>query len=142
MTKSKPISVWPALVRAYQDVRHDADEAVRQFGLASLQEYDVLLELRRANGPLTLSELESRTLLRQYQLSRLVDRLVRRGLVQRTIAEDDARARLVTLSKEGRLIQKQAGGAYHKVLERRILDRLDAGELEEMTTWLRRIAAG
>ena len=75
-------------------------------------------------------------------ISCLVDRLVRRGLVQRTIAEDDARARLVTLSKEGRLIQKQAGGAYHKVLERRILDRLDAGELEEMTTWLRRIAAG
>lgn len=141
MTSFDPISLWPAIVRSYQEVRAEAEQALKPHGIASLEEYDVLLELRRATKPLTLSEIEGATLLKQYQLSRLVDRLVQKGLAEREVSQSDGRARLVTLTKDGRLAQKSGGRAYEDVLIRRISCRLDRNEADSLREALRKIAA-
>lgn len=125
MKEFDPISIWPAIVRAYQAVRGEAEQALKPFDIASLEEYDVLLELRRARKPLTLTEIEEHTLLKQYQLSRLVDRLVQKGLVVRNVSSNDARARLVSLTAQGREVQKNAGQAYLDVLKGRLVARID-----------------
>ena len=49
----------------------------------SMREYDVLYTLSKCPGPMRLSELNRHVLLSQPALSRLVDRLAERGLVER-----------------------------------------------------------
>lgn len=134
-------TAWPALVRAYQDVRRDAEAALKRHGLKSLEEYDALLELRRAARPLSISELEAETLLQQYQISRLIERLEARGLVERAVAPADGRSRLVTLTKAGRLTQKAAGRAYAEVLDNRFAERLAGDELAMLRRLLLRVGA-
>ena len=51
------------------------------WGDISMREYDVLYTLSKCREPLRLSELNRHVLLSQPALSRLVDRLVERGLV-------------------------------------------------------------
>lgn len=141
MNNFDAVSVWPAIVRAYQGIRAEAERALKPHGIASLEEYDVLLELRRAARPLTHWEIEERTLLRQYQLSRLVDRLVRKGLAERTVSNDDGRARLITLTAKGRKVQKSAGNAYMAVLERKIAQRIGQDQANAVKSLLDRITA-
>src|SRR5690606_25949534 len=58
----------------------------------SMSEYDVLYTLSKSDGPLRLGELREGALLSQPALSRLVDRLVDRGLITREADEHDRRA--------------------------------------------------
>ena len=53
------------------------------WGDVSLKEYDVLYALAKADAPVRLTDLHRRVLLSQPALSRMVDRLVERGLVVR-----------------------------------------------------------
>lgn len=89
------------LMRQFQD-----SEAWREL---SMREYDVLYTLAKHDGPLRLCELRDGVLLSQPALSRLVDRLVTRGLVTRTPNEQDRRAVEIALTPEGKEAQRAAG---------------------------------
>ena len=71
------------------------------WGEVSMREYDVLYTLAKRAQPMRLCEVQSGVLLSQPALSRMVDRLVTRGLVERETDPADGRAVLVRLSDEG-----------------------------------------
>jgi len=77
-----------------------------------MREYDVLYTLSKCEDALRLTELGQYVLLSQPALSRLVDRLVERGLVSRCGDPADARAVRVSLTKEGRAVQREIGRAH------------------------------
>ncbi len=66
------------------------------------KQYNVLRALRRAGEPgLTPSQILEQLVERGADVTRLVDRLIRQGLVSRRHAEDDRRVVLITLTARG-----------------------------------------
>lgn len=112
-----------------------------EFGLSE-GEFDVLATLRRAGAPYerAAGELADHTLVTTGGLTKRVDRLEARGLVERRAEASDARRRLVRLTPAGRDLIDRAIAA-HLANEQRILDELgttDAAALEPiLTRWLR-----
>ena len=82
------------------------------WGEVSLKEYDVLYALAKADAPVRLTDLHRRVLLSQPALSRLVDRLVERDLVERCEDAGDRRAVRLTLTEAGREAQRTVGRSH------------------------------
>lgn len=88
------------LKRCYQALRRSVDQALRHYGL-TLSQRDVLLTLYE-EGPLDQGALRDRLGLEQSSVSRLVDGLVRRGLVLLRTGEADRRVRVAALTDQGK----------------------------------------
>jgi DNA-binding MarR family transcriptional regulator len=95
---------------------------------ASMREYDVLYTLSKCPGPLRLSDVSEYVLLSQPALSRLVDRLVERGFVERCADAMDARAVRLSLTEAGRDVQREIGRAH----ARDVAEALSALTTEEL----------
>jgi DNA-binding MarR family transcriptional regulator len=82
------------------------------WGDVSMKEYDVLYALSKSEDPVRLTDLHRRVLLSQPALSRMVDRLVERGLVERCEEPRDRRVVRLTLTDAGRDAQRSVGRAH------------------------------
>jgi DNA-binding MarR family transcriptional regulator len=98
----------------------------------SMREYDVLYTLSKCDGPVRLSELNRHVLLSQPALSRLVDRLADRGLVERHADAADGRCVLLSLTEAGRDRQRQVGREHARSVARAVTAELDPGELRQL----------
>ena len=78
-----------------------------------MREGDVLYTLAKWDGPVRARELNKHVLLEPTgALSRLVDRLVDRGLVAREPDPVDGRGVLLFLTDDGRATQRRVGGRH------------------------------
>jgi DNA-binding MarR family transcriptional regulator len=75
----------------------------------TLDDYDVLYQLRAAGAPLRMSDLATRVLISRPSTTRAVQRLVQRGWVERREDDGDRRIVLVGLTAAGRRAQARAG---------------------------------
>ena len=98
----------------------------------SMREYDVLYTLSKCPGPVRLSELNRHVLLSQPALSRMVDRLTERGLVERQSDPVDGRGVRLSLTAAGRALQRQVGRSHARSVARAMLAGLTPGELKEL----------
>lgn len=73
----------------------------REFGI-SLARFDLLAQLERADGGLTMTEVSRRMMVTNGATTSLVDRLVEDGLVLREAHPQDRRTNIITLTKLGR----------------------------------------
>lgn len=134
------VSAWIRLVRAEQTVLGKIEAELKAAGLPPLSWYDVLLELARAeNGKLRPLELERRTLLAQYNASRLIDRMEKAGLVERLPHPEDGRGQLVAITAEGRALQKRIWKIYGPAIARHIGERLRPTEAAELSRLLQKL---
>jgi DNA-binding MarR family transcriptional regulator len=123
---------WESLFRAQVAVmrRLQSGPAFRKL---AVNEYDVLFTLSRCpSGWLRLNELNDNVLLSQSSLSRLVDRLEKRGLVERTPAPDDGRGVLLKLTEEGAALQKEIGREHVRDIAELVAPALTAAEQREL----------
>lgn len=104
----------------------------------SMSEYDVLYTLSKSDGPLRLGELREGALLSQPALSRLVDRLVDRGLITREADEHDRRAVGLKLTDEGREVQRRTGRAHAKGVAEG-MQALNDDEMRQLTALCQKI---
>jgi DNA-binding MarR family transcriptional regulator len=140
-TNSPPFQIWVRLVRSYRRISDAVEAALKAEGLPPLEWYDVLLELERHRTPLRARDLEQRLLLAQYNLSRLLDRLESRGLIEREPDPDDGRSRLIRASVAGLTMRKQMWPVYRRSIESMIGQSLPAAEAEQLVNLLAPIAA-
>ena len=105
-------------------------------------DFDVLATLRRQGAPfaLTPGELGDRTMVTSGAVSKRVDRLEARGLVERRPSGSDGRSRTVRLTREGRQVI-DAAMSDHVVNEARLLAGLDPTERAALGDLLGRLAA-
>jgi DNA-binding MarR family transcriptional regulator len=132
---------WESLFRTQVTLmrRFRADDIWRD---VTIGEYDVLYTL--ASGPvdgMRLRDLNENILLAQSSLSRMVDRLAARGLVRRTAAADDARGTVVSLTEEGRRLQRATGRAHVRTIERYVGEALEPDELDMLAGLLDKLRA-
>ena len=123
---------WESLFRAQVAVmrRLQSGPAFRDL---AVNEYDVLFTLSRCpSGWLRLKELNDNVLLSQSSLSRLVDRLEKRGLVERQPAPDDGRGVLLKLTEEGAGLQKEIGREHVRDIAELVGPALTAAEQREL----------
>ncbi len=96
------VAAWRSLLTVTKTVSHVLDFALVEKHDLTLEDYDVLLHLAEAREPLRMTELAEKTLIARSSCTRVVDRLVARGLVTRAPSTSDRRSVTVTLTKEGR----------------------------------------
>ncbi|GAA3390635.1 MarR family winged helix-turn-helix transcriptional regulator [Cryptosporangium minutisporangium] len=130
---------WEALLEAHARLmKQFAAEDVWQ-GL-SMREYDVLYTLSKCPAPLRIGELHRHVLLSQPALSRLVDRLVERGFVERCADPADGRGVRLSLTPAGRDLQRRIGRQHARGVSRALRSRLTADELHQLEALGRKLA--
>lgn len=98
----------------------------------SMREYDVLYTLSKCREPQRIGELHQHVLLSQPALSRMVDRLVERGLVRRQPDPADRRGVRLSLTGAGRAKQHAVGRQHARSVARAVAAELDAAELRQL----------
>jgi DNA-binding MarR family transcriptional regulator len=131
-------AAWTGLMRAAASVQGAVEAALKAEGLPPLGWYDVLWEIEQA-GEVRPFELEPRLLLPQYALSRLVERLVRAGLVARGAVEGDGRGQVLSLTGEGRAMRTRIWPVYAGALRSALGERLTLAEAADLARLLRKL---
>ena len=106
------VDAWELLVRFHRRATTAMDASLgARFG-RSLDDYDVLHQLREAGRPLRMTDLSARLLVANSSCNRIVGRLVDAGLVDRSPGPTDRREVLVQLTPEGRRLHRRMA-AHH-----------------------------
>jgi DNA-binding MarR family transcriptional regulator len=134
------VKAWARLVRARDALVGAIERDLKAARLPPLAWYDVLLELSRAaEGRLRPFEIEKETLLAQYNLSRLLDRLEQEGLIRREPCEDDARGQWVVITEKGRALQARTWNVYARAIQQHIGEKLDERSAATLAALLGRL---
>lgn len=131
-------AAWEDFTRAVRRARGRATGPLAESGL-TLAQFHLLEPLREA-GELTVSELAVGAGVAAPTATRMLDALVRDGLVTRRPAEHDRRAVLVGLTADGRTALDGAAKLV-EAARARIRDSLTPEEQEQAAALLRRLAA-
>ena len=124
-------------MRASQQLLASVEQELKSQGLPPLEWYDILWELER--GPKTgirPLELEGQTLLRQYQMSRVLKRMEAAGHVITTRLESDKRGFMVQITDKGRHIRASMWQSYGSFLRARFDDGLSIQQLTDLSDLL------
>ena len=136
-----PLHVLSRISRLARRLDQDRGTAFAEHGLEGW-EFDVLSALRRAGTPYELSPgaLMQQTLVTSGTMTNRVDRLEKRGFVQRRPAPSDRRGVLVRLTADGRRVV-DAAMADLLQHEQAILSHLPARERDRLASGLRTLLA-
>ena len=86
-----------------------------------------------------MSDLASRVVLSPSGVTRAVDQLERKGLVERCVFEADKRGYLAVLTAEGRAVFRKAANVHALGLRQHFLKHLSSTQLQQLATTLEAI---
>ena len=140
--RAAAVAAWEALFRAQVMVmRQLAAEFPR--GELSLTEYDLLFTLSTQPGRrVRARELNEHLLLTQPSVSRMIDRLERRGLVEKCADPKDGRALIVGLTDAGFDAFRRAAAKHMDSINQRVGGALDMDELRQLTALADKLRLG
>jgi MarR family transcriptional regulator, organic hydroperoxide resistance regulator len=122
----------------YQRIRGVTYRAFNQHGLElTPEQWIVLARLWQRDGR-TVSELSESTLRDKPTMSRILDSMEKSGLVTRTVDSQDARSRIVELTRAGRSLRKKLVPIAKSIVQR-LEDGLPEEDLLTTRRTLRRI---
>ncbi|POA90424.1 MULTISPECIES: MarR family transcriptional regulator [Pseudomonas] len=138
---SKEPDVWFRFVRAHRTVIREIERRLTQAGLPAYAWYDALWGLESGTeGTRRMHELADVLAIERYNLTRLVDRLEKDGLVQRSRCEGDGRAAFVSITDEGRKLRKKMWKIYEATVAELFLSQLDSEQKHAFADALERTA--
>lgn len=142
MSDSAAVAAWESLFRAQVAVIR---ELQREFpsGDLSFNEYDVLFNLsRQAGHSLRIRDLSRHLLLTQPSVSRMVDRLVTKGLVRKDSDPADGRGTLVCLTDAGYSLFRRVAVSHSASITRHLGSTLSRSELDQLRALTDRLRHG
>lgn len=108
---------WGSVFNAHRRITREAERRLHEAGLPPLVWYDVLYTLRECpEGRMNQAALAARIQVSPSGLSRLIDRMVARGLLERQEAPGDRRAAELVLSDEATDLMRRIWSVYGGVL--------------------------
>jgi len=131
-----PVAIVGRISRMEKIMRPQILAGFSAFSLTAI-EFDILATLRRHNSPLTPTALYQAAMLSSGAMSTNIDKLVRRGLVERSYSGQDRRSCQIVLTAPGYRLMEEAYVA-HIANEDRMLEPLDAQEREQLASLLQR----
>ncbi|WP_243064858.1 MarR family winged helix-turn-helix transcriptional regulator [Humibacter sp. RRB41] len=133
MAKKSAISAWESLFRTQVTVMRALSAEFPRDADLSLTEYDVLFTIsKQPDHSIRMRDLRTQVLLTQPSVSRLVDRLVDRGLVAKCPEPDDARGSLVRLTESGYALYRRCAVQHGRSIIDHVGSALSAEELEQL----------
>ncbi|WP_345067598.1 MarR family winged helix-turn-helix transcriptional regulator [Leifsonia kafniensis] len=109
----------------------------------SLNEYDVLFTVsREPERRIRLRDLNRHVLLTQPSVSRMVDRLVSRGFLDKGTDPTDGRGTIVELTPEGFALFRRVAHSHMDSITKRVGDTLNEEELTQLTALCDRLRRG
>lgn len=98
-------------------------QAIEEFGVTT-QQWSVLGALSRpqAEGGMSINDLSRLLLVSRQNLTGVLSRLERDGLIERATSEDDRRSRKVRLSKQGQALWLKLQDPIHQFYDKALKD--------------------
>ncbi|GGG29722.1 MarR family transcriptional regulator [Dokdonia pacifica] len=113
-------------------------EAIKPFDI-SLQQFNVLRILRgQCNHPANLSTINSRMVAKTSNTTRLVDKLITKGYVERTICPSNRRKVEITITQKGMTILETIDPVVNNA-EKKVTHQLNDNELETLNKLLNKL---
>jgi DNA-binding MarR family transcriptional regulator len=125
-TVLKIVRISEALVKA-------ADRFFSKYGVTTTQ-YDVLVIINYSEKRIIQSELGDRRVVSRSNITGIIDRLEKLGLVKREGSADDRRVKYIVITQKGKDLIKKAEGRYFDTLKQAVwfLDEKDKNDLVEI----------
>ena len=139
MAESNAERIWFRLMRLHTRGLTAISDRLRTIGL-SVPQCDVLTTLTEQEG-ITQQLLAERLYVTKGNISGLIDRLVRAGLVERRPSRDDKRSHAIYLTEEGKRLAIR-GIELQKEFVRQTFGHIDEGTLREFEDTLVSIRDG
>jgi len=137
------LASWRAFLRAYHQVARRLDEDLRAEHDLSLQEYAALVQLAESPGRrLRMGRLADGVLLSRSGVTRLVDRLVDDGFVDRLACPSDARGAEAILTDAGLDRLRAAAPTHLRGIQSYFLAAFRAEELALLERTMDNVACG
>ena len=133
---STALKLWVVLARAYQAIERHAVAHAAGRGLTSA-EFGVLEALYH-KGPLLLGEVQRKLLISSAGITYVVDRLERKGFVERRPCPTDRRARYAALTQDGSALIERIFPEHARRMEQ-ALSGLSPREQQRVTDLLRKL---
>lgn len=133
------IAAWESLFRAQHEVLHEISGDFCEDDLTQ-GEYDVLLTVTRGvDQAARLRDVTSRMLISQPSVSRLVDRMVARGLLSKCPDPQDGRGAIVRATDAGQTAFRRVATVHGRSIAERmsVLTDDELSTLQELTAKLR-----
>lgn len=134
--------LWFAFVRAHRLMIREVESRLAAAKLPAYAWYDVLWGLESGQGGTRrMHELADALAIERYNLTRLVDRLEKEGLVERTRSPEDGRAAYATITKEGRALRNKMWKVYESAVAELFLSQFSTDEQSTFSDTLNQVAA-
>jgi DNA-binding MarR family transcriptional regulator len=137
------IATWRLFLNAHARLERLLDEDLRSAHDLTLAEYDAMLQL--AESPthrLRMHEIAERVVLSRSGVTRLIDRLVRDGLVERSHCSTDARGAEAVLTATGLDRLREAAPTHLRGISDHFIETMDAAELAAVERAMTAVLAG
>ena len=115
------------------------DAELQQAVGVSMRWYDVLVQLEEASEGVPMSEVASRILASKSGLTRVIDNMVKAGLVRRERPEDDRRLVLVFITPDGLSTLEAARRVHRDGIRRHFTEHLTEAELTKLARSLDKV---
>jgi DNA-binding MarR family transcriptional regulator len=125
------LRLWLRLLTCSTLIETEIRRRLRKEFDTTLPRFDLMAQLERAHGGMTLNELSRRMMVTNGNVTGLVERLVAERLVDRRRAPNDRRSQVVRLTPQGRAnFQRMA--AAHRAWIAQLFDGLDRLDTERL----------
>ena len=137
------LGAWRGLLRVHTALVRELDAELEAAHDLPLSSYDVLINLRSAPGRrLRMAELADCVLLSRSGVTRLVDRLVRDGLIVRDTCESDGRGSFAVLTEEGEELLARARPTHLAGVRELFLRHFTDSELRTLAGFWEKVRPG
>jgi DNA-binding MarR family transcriptional regulator len=137
------LGAWRGLLRVHAALVRELDAELESAHGLPISSYDVLVHLEAASGGrMRMRHLADAVLLSRSGLSRLVDRLVRDGLIERAACPSDGRGAFAVLTERGRTKFAEARPTHLDGVRRGFLRHFSEDELVHLARGWDRILPG
>jgi DNA-binding MarR family transcriptional regulator len=131
---------WGTLTRTHAAITERLQAALAQGDFPPLPWYEVLATLSEApEQRLKMGELAERLVITRGGLTKLVDRLVRAGLLERTFCETDRRVSYATVTPSGAELLEEMRPVVIEELKVAFAAKLSVAEANELRETLERV---
>ena len=137
------LGAWRGLLRVHSALAKALDAELAAEHDLPLSSYEVLITLQAAPGKrCRMAELADRVLLSRSGMTRLVDRLEREGLLERSTCTSDGRGCYAVLTEAGAELLARARPTHLHGVRERFLRHFSPEEQATMASWWERVLPG
>lgn len=141
MPSEQTQKAWCALFRSHKIVLAEIENKLKAAKLPPLLWYDVLWQLEQtAACGVRAFELQPKLLLPQYGMSRLINRMEAKGLIEKHECPEDGRGIALTITDQGRSIRQQMWAVYGPAMDNALGKKLTATEVTTLAELLGKLS--